>query len=70
MYRSDTADFSPEQRRAPSLLNRVLGRIERWQDLARQRDQLARLDQRTLRDIGISHYDARQEARRRFWDEP
>jgi uncharacterized protein YjiS (DUF1127 family) len=44
--------------------------IRRWHELSRQRGQLARMDERTLRDLGISHAEARQEARRRFWDDP
>lgn len=52
------------------LLGRIRCRLRRWQELQRQRGQLARLDERTLRDIGISHHEARQEARRWFWDEP
>lgn len=53
-----------------TLLARIGRRLRRWQDLQRQRAQLLRLDERTLRDIGISHHEARQEARRWFWDEP
>ena len=45
-------------------------RLRRWRELSRQRRQLARLDEWTLRDIGVSHYEARQEARRWFWDDP
>jgi uncharacterized protein YjiS (DUF1127 family) len=48
-----------------------LGRsIRRWHELGRQRRQLANLDARTLKDLGISHIEARQEARRWFWDDP
>ncbi|MEC8582329.1 MAG: DUF1127 domain-containing protein [Pseudomonadota bacterium] len=38
--------------------------------LARQRRALAALDDHQLRDIGLTHEDARQEAERLFWDVP
>ena len=65
-----TAPLPADRRARFTLLARVGRRLRRWQDLQRQRAQLLRLDERTLRDIGISHYEARQEARRWFWDEP
>jgi uncharacterized protein YjiS (DUF1127 family) len=36
--------------------------------VSRQRRQLLTLDDRTLRDIGLSHADVHREAARRFWD--
>ncbi len=39
-------------------------------DVARQRKQLLTLDERTLKDIGISRTDALREANRHFWDIP
>lgn len=47
----------------------VLDRFTRWFTLARERRQLAQLDERALHDIGLSRVDAEQEARRPFWDE-
>lgn len=44
--------------------------IERWMEVARQRQQLAALDDRMLKDIGISRATAQSEARRPFWDLP
>lgn len=41
----------------------------RWHELARQRRALLRLDDRMLKDIGISRADAVGEASRPFWDE-
>jgi len=38
--------------------------------LHRQRQQLDRLDDHILRDIGITREDARREARRPPWDAP
>jgi len=39
-------------------------------DVARQRRQLLALDERALKDIGISRADAFREANRDFWDIP
>ncbi|MEQ8695546.1 MAG: DUF1127 domain-containing protein [Bauldia litoralis] len=38
-----------------------------WLDRYAQRRQLARLDPRMLKDIGVSQTDALQEARKPFW---
>ena len=40
----------------------------RWQELARQRRALARLDDRMLKDVGLSRADVARELGRRFWD--
>lgn len=39
-------------------------------DVARQRRALLALDERTLKDVGISRIDALREANRYFWDIP
>jgi len=46
---------------------RLLGRIRRWRELARQREQLARLSDAALKDIGLSRADILQEAEKPFW---
>ena len=46
----------------------LVGTVLRWDDLARQRRALARLDTRLLRDIGRSRRDADREAGR--WQPP
>ncbi len=38
--------------------------------VARERRELLALDDRALRDIGVRHIDAAQEANRAFWDLP
>lgn len=38
-----------------------------WLDLARQRRALARLDDRLLKDIGVSRADVEQEVAKPFW---
>jgi uncharacterized protein YjiS (DUF1127 family) len=41
--------------------------IARWIDRARQRQALAALDDRELRDIGITRAEAAREAGKPFW---
>lgn len=50
----------------PSLLSWVLSALA----VRRQRRQLARLDDATLTDIGLTRQQALEEARRPFWDAP
>lgn len=38
-----------------------------WHERAQQRRQLAELDDRFLKDIGVSRGDAANEARKPFW---
>ena len=46
----------------------VIGRtLSLWQDRARQRAHLASLDDRILRDIGISRVEVAREASKPFW---
>ncbi|MDX5372577.1 MAG: DUF1127 domain-containing protein [Pseudomonadaceae bacterium] len=45
-------------------------RLQRWHELARQRRQLAMLDDVALKDIGLSRGDILQESERPFWDDP
>jgi uncharacterized protein YjiS (DUF1127 family) len=42
--------------------------LARWQELARQRRSLLSLDDRMLKDIGITRADATREGTRPFWD--
>lgn len=48
----------------------VARQLRRWWQLTQQRHRLAQLDERALKDIGISRAEAEQEAQRPFWDEP
>ncbi len=52
------------RREAKTLVTALL----KAQTVARQRRELARLDDRMLRDIGLTRAQAEQETRRRFWD--
>ena len=53
-----------------ALVRRSLDALLRWQELARQRRALLELDERMLRDLGLTRADAMAEARRPFWDDP
>lgn len=48
-------------------LRRLYETLEVWYQRGRQRQQLARLTDWQLRDIGITRAQAEQEARRPFW---
>lgn len=48
---------------------RVLEQLLRWQEVASQRRRLLEMDDRTLRDLGLSRADVEQEAGRPFWDD-
>lgn len=45
-------------------------RLKRWRQLARERRQLALLDDAALKDLGLSRADILQESERPFWDDP
>ena len=51
-------------------LTRFVMQIRRWTELAKQRHQLAQLDARALRDIGVMQPEAIDESKRPFWDDP
>lgn len=50
--------------------NRGLANVLCWLAVARQRRHLMKLDDRLLKDVGISRADAEREAARKFWDLP
>ena len=45
----------------------ILNRINLWQDRSAQRRRLAMLDNRLLKDFGVSRCDAEAESRKPFW---
>jgi uncharacterized protein YjiS (DUF1127 family) len=49
------------------LASRAFDVILRWEDRARGRRELAQLDDRLLRDIGLNRIDAIREADKPFW---
>jgi uncharacterized protein YjiS (DUF1127 family) len=44
-------------------------RLMRWHELARQRRALLMLDERILKDIGVTRAEAEREASRPFWSD-
>lgn len=50
-------------------LLRMGKRLRRWQQLRHERQELWRLSDATLKDIGLSRADIEREARRPFWDD-
>ena len=49
------------------LASRIFGRLIVWQERAAQRHALAALDDRLLKDIGLSRSDIAREIARPFW---
>jgi uncharacterized protein YjiS (DUF1127 family) len=49
------------------LLQTIVNRLSDWRWRARTRRQLARLDARGLKDIGLSSADQRIECNKPFW---
>jgi uncharacterized protein YjiS (DUF1127 family) len=52
----------------PAWTRRAIELVLGWQEVARQRRALLKLDERLLKDIGITRADAEREASRPFWD--
>lgn len=51
--------------------NRLAATFQRWNELARQRRQLRDMDERMLKDIGLSRADVERIAGHRwFWEDP
>jgi uncharacterized protein YjiS (DUF1127 family) len=48
-------------------LARLLRRLGTWRRRWAEREELARLDERSLRDIGVTPAQARLEANKPFW---
>ena len=45
----------------------ILSRLAEWQERSEQRKHLAGMNERMLKDIGISRADAAREANKPFW---
>ncbi len=52
---------------AVTVLQRVVDLLFEWQERSAQRRELAALDDRMLRDIGLSRYDVAEETTKPFW---
>ncbi len=50
-----------------SLYGEALRGLDEWAARARQRHHLSALDDRLLKDIGLSRADAERESRKPFW---
>jgi len=60
----------PAPRRAPAIESIAMGLLDLlsvWLDRARQRRHLQALDDRMLKDIGLTRADVEFEAHKRFW---
>ena len=57
--------WSPKRRAHPVAAGWIL--VASWIERARQRNALAGLDDRQLRDIGITRVEAAQESEKPFW---
>lgn len=59
--------WAPRRRRPVALRHAALALIRQWRERIRQRMQLARLDARMLRDVGITPSEAEHECNKPFW---
>jgi len=55
------------RRRLAEMFGAVVALLRLWRRRARERQELARLDLRILRDIGITPYEADTECGKPFW---
>jgi uncharacterized protein YjiS (DUF1127 family) len=55
-----------ECKRPVSYLRRALALFDIWRQRIRDRQALALMDERSLRDVGLTRYDALYEARKPF----
>jgi uncharacterized protein YjiS (DUF1127 family) len=53
--------------RPTSYLRRALAQFDIWRQRLRDRRALTLMDDRSLRDLGLTRYDALYEARKPFW---
>jgi uncharacterized protein YjiS (DUF1127 family) len=73
MYRYNANDRSgsyfvrPARKTSGGIVTRLFDQLLSWHDRARQRRHLGELDDRLLRDIGVSRADIDHEMSRPFW---
>ena len=53
--------------RVRPIVGQAVALVREWRRRARRRQELARLDDRMLRDIGVTRVDAWQEINKPFW---
>jgi len=61
--------YRRQRRAAGNLAGRVLATFREWRRRARDRAELASLDNRMLRDIGLTRADAEFLSNKSFWRE-
>jgi len=61
--------YRRQRRAAGNLAGRMLARFREWRRRARDRAELASLDNRMLRDIGLTRADAEFLSNKSFWRE-
>ena len=69
-YNSQNSGFSLRRSRASNpfgIAATLFEYVATWQDRRRQRHALARLDDRMLRDIGVTRCDVWREVNKPFW---
>jgi uncharacterized protein YjiS (DUF1127 family) len=52
---------------SPRLLTNLVSQVVQWQERARSRHLLQQLDDRMLRDVGLSRSDVDRECAKHFW---
>lgn len=65
--RATTLDAGPASPRAAQVVRRVVDALLDWQDRSRQRHALGTLDDRMLRDIGLTRVQALGEMHKAAW---
>lgn len=50
------------------LADKIVAKLLLWKRIAAQREELGRMSDELLKDIGISRAEAAHEAQRHFWD--
>lgn len=65
-----SSDASGQTTSLPHQRRSLLGTLTHWRALPSQRLALTQLGAETLKDVGITPEQAKQEAKRPFWDAP
>ncbi|MET1081274.1 MAG: DUF1127 domain-containing protein [Pseudomonas sp.] len=58
------------RRKSIDLVSHWWAKVRRWNELARQRRQLLRLNEAALKDLGLSRADVEHEVEQPFWHDP
>lgn len=63
-------DVSAVEKHSIHVVSDLLHKLTRWYELHREREMLAGMSDKALKDIGLSRADVAQEAERHFWQDP